>query len=132
MSANLEKGLYSLITGNSPQTTAAGRVYPYLPQVVTFPAIRYTRITTTRHQSIDAEVGVTNAVVQVDCMASTYDAAKTLADEVRTILHGYTGAWGSLTCRNCVLEMESDLNEIDGDERTFWVLQRYRIYTDMD
>lgn len=132
MSANLEKGLYSVLSGNSPQTSAAGRIYPRLPQQATYPAVRYQRIDTNRTQAINANVGVTATVVQVDCMGESYSDGKTLADEVRTILHGYSGAWGSLTCHNCVLESETDLEYIDGDEVLHWVSQRYTIYTDMD
>ena len=132
MSSQIEQGLYSLITGNSPQTAAAGRVYPRLPQGVTYPAIRYQRISTTRFQSLDANVGVANAVVQVDCMGESYSDGKALADEVRSILHGYSGAWGTLTCHLCVLESENDLDYIDGDDVLHWVTQRYRIHTDME
>lgn len=132
MSANLEKGLYTMLAGSSPQTTAASRVYPRLPQAVTFPAIRYQRILTTRNHSLDANVGVTEATVQVDCMAGSYSEAKTLADEVRAILHGYRGAWGALVARHVTLETENDFYEQDGDEITHWVTQRYRIWTNMD
>jgi hypothetical protein len=132
MSALLEQGLYSLLSGNSPQTQAAGRIYPRLPQGVTFPAIIYTRITTDRTQSLNANVGVTEATMVVDCIAESYSEAKTLADEVRTILHGYSGAWSTLICRNCVLESESDESEQDGDRVTHWVTHVYRIWTNMD
>jgi len=132
MSADIEKGLYLVLTGVSPQTTAGGRVYPRLPQGVTFPAIRYQRITTNRVQSLDANVGVTEATMQIDCMAESYSAAKALADEVRVILHGYRGAWGSALCRNIMLDTENDFYEQDGDEVTHWVTQRYRIWTNVD
>jgi len=132
MSAVLEKGLYSKIATNSPQTLAAGRVYPLLPQGTTFPAILYTRIATDRTQALDGNVGVTEATVAIDCLAENYSQAKTLADEVRTILHGYSGAWSTLVCRNCVLETETDFSEQDGDRVTHSVTQIYRIWTDMD
>lgn len=132
MSVELEKGLYSMLSGNSPQTTAGSRIYPRLPQGVTFPAIRYQRITATRMQSLDANVGVTEVTMQVDCLAPTYSACKTLADEVRAILHGYQGTWGALKARLVTLESENDLEHIDGDDVTHWVVQRYRIHTDMD
>lgn len=132
MSSELEKGLVTMLAGASPQTTAAGRVYPRLPQGVTFPAIRYQRIATSRNYSLTAPVGVTAATVQVDCMAETYQAAKLLADSVRVILNGYTGAFGTLTARHVSLEAENDFDEIDGDRIYHWVSQRYMIYTDMD
>lgn len=132
MSAELEKGLYSKLTGNSPQTLAESRVYPRLPQGVIFPAIRYQRITATRTQSLDANVGVTEVTMQVDCMAESYSQAKTLADSVRVILHGFRGVWGTLTARHVSLDTENDFYEQDGDRVTHWVTQRYRIWTNMD
>ncbi len=132
MSAELEKGLFSILTGNSPETSASSRVYPRLPQGVTFPAIRYQRISTQRFQALNGSVGVTNATIQIDCMAANYSQGKDLADEVRSILHGYSGAWGSLTARLVVLETENDLDYIDGDNVSHWVSQRYTIHTDMD
>lgn len=132
MSVALEKGLYSILSGNSPQTSAASRIYPRLPQNATYPLVRYQRITTIREQALDMAVGVTEATIQVDCMATSYSAAKTLADEVRSILHDYTGAWGTLTARHVALAMETDQYEQDGDDITHWVIQRYRIWTDMD
>ncbi|MEE8482752.1 MAG: DUF3168 domain-containing protein [Acidiferrobacterales bacterium] len=132
MSAVLEKGLYSKLTGASPQTLAVERVYPRLPQGVTFPAIRYQRVATLRKHALDGAVGVTEATMQVDCMAQSYSQAKTLADSVRTLLHGYTGAWSTLTIRHLSLDTENDFSEQDGDRVTHWVTQRYRIWSDMD
>lgn len=132
MSSELEKGLYSMLNGNSPQTAAGSRIYPRLPQGVTHPAIRYQRISTERKQAIDGNVGVAMASVQVDCIAESYSGCKSLADEVRAILHGYRGAWGTLIARNVVLETENDLDYIDGDDVLHWVSQRYSIHTNMD
>jgi len=132
VSADLEKGLYTKLTGASPQTAAGDRVYPRLPQGVTFPAILYQRITTTRRHSINATVGVTEATIQIDCMADSYSEAKSLADEVRVILHGYRGSWGSLTARHVSLDTENDQYNQDGDRLTHWVTQRYRVFTNMD
>lgn len=129
MSAELEKGLYGLLNGT---TTAQSRVYPRLPQAATFPAIRYQRISATREQALDSAVGVTEVSMQVDCMAGNYSDAKTLADEVRVILHDYTGAFGTLVARHIALDTETDIYDQDGDRVTHWVAQRYRIWTNMD
>lgn len=132
MSSELEKGLYTMLSGNSPQTSAASRVYPALPQGVTFPAIRYTRISTERTLSLNATVGVTSATIQVDSFATSYSEAKALADTVRGILHGYSGAIGTLQARLVKLETENDLYEQDGDRITHMIVQRYTFWTDMD
>jgi hypothetical protein len=99
---------------------------------VTFPAIRYSRITTSRTLSLNSTVGVTNATIQVDSFASSYSDAKTLADEVRTALHGFSGTLGTLKARLIKLETENDFSERDGDRVTHMVAQRYALYTDMD
>lgn len=132
MSKVLEQGLYSKLIGNSPMTLAGVRVYPRTPQSPTFPLVRYTRLTTSRSLALDGNVGVTDATIQIDCMAESYSDAKTLADSVRVILHGYTGAWNTLTARLVKLETENDFSEQDGDRVIHWVSQRYRVWTDMD
>ena len=132
MSQELEKGLYSVLTSNSPQTSAGTRIYPKLPQGVTFPCILYQRMGTQRRQSINSNVGVTEATVMVDMGAESYSAVKTLADEVRTILHGYSGTWSTLKCQNIVLAEEYEDLEQEGDRVTHWVTHMYRIWTNMD
>ena len=132
MSAELEKGLYSILAGRSPPLSVGSRVYPRLPQGVTFPAIRYQRITTNRPLTLDGASGVVEVTVQVDCLATTYAEAKDLADAVRSILHAYVGAWGNLYARLVKLQTENDFYEQDGDDVTHWVTQRYQIWTDMD
>ena len=132
MSAVLEEGLFLLLSGNSPQTSAASRIYPRLPQGLTFPAILYARIGTERQQALDSNVGVTEATIMLELGAQSYSQAKTLADEVRTILHGYSGLWSTLNCMNCVLASESEESEQDGDRVTHWVTHIYRIWTNMD
>jgi len=131
---SVEEGLY-----NKLASSVSNRCYPSIPQKATFPLIRYQRILTNRVVSVDGSaVGVTEVGMQVDCMARTYAAAKTLADTVRGLLHTYHGQWGATTspethliARFITLETENDLNDIDGDDRVFWVAQRYRIWTNM-
>ena len=132
MSQALEKGLYSKLIGNSPTTLADVRVYPRTPQKPTFPLIRYQRINAVRNHSLDANVGVTEVTMQIDCMAESYSQAKTLADSVRVIFNGYRGAWGTLQARHVSLDTENDFSEQDGDRVIHWVSQRYRVWTDMD
>ena len=124
----VEEGLLDVIGA-----LAGGRVFPRLPQPVEFPCIRYTRISTTRRLTIDAQnAGVTEVTFQVDCMAESYLEAKTLADEVRVLLHTYRGAWGDLTAQLVHLQGENDFAEQDGDRITHWVSQRYQVWTEAD
>jgi len=132
MSAELEKGLVSMLTGTSPQTLAENRIQPYLDQGIDFPAILYQRIYTRRNQSLDSTVGVTGAMFQVDCIAHSASEAYALGDQVRTILHGYTGPWGTLIARMVDCSDEGYRQDIDGDRKTHRIVQRYMVYTNMD
>jgi hypothetical protein len=123
---SVEKGLVAALSG-----VAGGRIYPILPQPVTLPALRYQRISTSRRQSLDGAVGVTEATMQVDIVGNSYAEVKGLADEVRDLLHGYRGAWGDLKARLVHLLSENDMYEQEGDRVTHWVTQRYQVWTDM-
>ena len=131
--SELEKGLVTMLSssGSPPVALAGGRIYPRTPQNATRPFIRYTRISAIRRQALGGPVGVTEASVQVDCMADTYAGAKALADSVRTLLHGYRGAWGTLKAHLVHLQTENDFSEQDGDKITHWVSQRYAVHTNM-
>ena len=123
MSVELEKGLVTVLSG-------VGVARPNLPQPPTFPAIRYQRIYTTRTTAVDGlATGAVEVGMQIDCMAESYLAAKTLADSVRVALHNYAGTWGTLKAFLVVLDTENDFNELDGDRATYWVTQRYKIHT---
>ena len=123
-----ELGLVAVL-GASP-SIAQGRFYPRLPQNVVFPAVRYNRINTKRTKDINgANVGPTQFSFQIDCMAKSYSQAKALAAQVMGRLDGYKGTWGSSQCRFCTLETENDFDEQDGDNITYWVSQRYMIWT---
>lgn len=123
MSGKVEQGLVDALA-------SVGVAYPRLPQPVTFPAIRYQRVYTTRQNAVDGtQTGPLEVGMQIDCMAETYAGAKTLADSVRTALNRYTGAWAGTTCLFATLETENDFSEDSGDKVIHWVSQRYRIWT---
>ena len=123
MSKELEAGLVTVLAG-------VGVARPRLPQPPVFPAIRYQRIYTTQESAVDGlQTGPLEVGMQVDCMAETYDGAKTLADSVRSTLNRYIGTWGTLKCLFVDLQTENDFSEQDGDKITHWVSQRYQIWT---
>lgn len=85
-------------------TSAGNRVYPLkVADGATFPAAVYTRVSTAPVNSLDGHSGKDSVRVQIDCYAKTYDAAKTLAGEVRA-------AMGAL---KCVPINDADLYEED-------------------
>lgn len=126
MSAVIAEGLVSVLAGTATVT-------PRLRQNTAFPVVRYQQIYSNRQKAVDGEkVGVTEIGIQLDCIAETYEAAKSLADAVRAVLDGYNGAWSTLTAHLVSHETENDAYEQDGDRVTHWVTQRYRIWTNID
>lgn len=133
MSGKLEKGLVTVLAG-------VGVARPRSEQPVSYPAIHYQRITTTRINALDGtNAGPTEATMQIDCMSDSYSGAKALADSVRGVLHGYIGQWGAstspetaLTAHFVSLQTENDFSNQVGDKVIHWVSQRYQIWTDMD
>jgi len=65
------------------------RIYPLiLPQDPTLPAITYARVTTSRIYSSEGYSNLDNAMIQVDCWASTYAGAKALGTAVLSAMDG--------------------------------------------
>jgi hypothetical protein len=119
--SSAEAALVSILTTGSPNPVAAlvsTRVYPdVLPQTPTFPAIRYTRISTARSQfRVLSRAGgkATRAQprFQVDAYALTRAQANAVADAVREVLDGYSGTAASFTIDQAAVEDEgADLEE---------------------
>jgi len=75
---------------NSPVGDEVGeRVYPVrLPQGATIPAVVYQRISTDPVRSHSGNSGLATVRFQLSCWAETYDEASTIAEKIRTALHG--------------------------------------------
>ena len=81
------------------------RVYPGLaPQNAALPYITYERISTQRMMTHDGQNGLIGPRIQIDCWASAYSGAKTLADKVRLAINGYKTAYGETTGTSCTTE----------------------------
>lgn len=95
-----EAALFSLLTAGSPNPVAAiigTRAYPdVLPQAVTYPAIRFQRISTPRSQyrTLDGHANYASPRFQIDCWATQKSQALELADAVYRLLEGFTGYAG--------------------------------------
>ncbi len=90
--------LYAWMAANS-SINAAATIYPaWLPQQnTTFPAISFSVDDNQDDQLIDGIGSLTTSLISVDCWASTYAAAHTLADVVKSELVGYRGAFGNVS-----------------------------------
>lgn len=124
------EGVVSVLGAASPSIT----LYSTLPQNPSYPAASYSVIHETRQLAVSGEtVGVTETGLQVTCVGRTRDEVATLADQVKTVLHGKAQeSWGALICRLCVLDSVSDLLERDGDKLIHGVVLRFTVYTNSD
>lgn len=86
--AVIEEALVSL-TG----PLVGGRVYPaQLKQAPTYPCILYEKVSADRNQGLAGPLGRSRARFRLHCWATSYGAAKALANAVRALLDGYSGS----------------------------------------
>ena len=106
---SLEAELYARLTADGGVSAlVVTRVYPdVLPQGVTYPAIRYQRISTARLYNLGGKADQADTRFQIDCYATTRIGAIALADAVRAALDSQTGLWGSIAIRNVTTENET-------------------------
>lgn len=103
------------------------------PEGAALPYLVYGRTSTTREQIMAGPTPVAirpSAQFQVLIFASTYTAAKTLADSVRAALHNFNGTAHGITIRECLIQEEADAppDYLEGqDKPTFAVEQTYQI-----
>lgn len=86
MEADLRALLVASIAGQSPALVPAGSILWDVRAGL--PAIRLALITKAEGLTYAGSDDLTEASVQIDCFASTADAAHDIAEAVRTALHG--------------------------------------------
>jgi hypothetical protein len=100
MTATLEEALVSFLTSYAPLTALIStRVIPFdMPKGTTLPCVTFQRIDTPRlltHDSSGATGDLATPRLQLDAWATTYSAAKAIADVLRGGLNGKKGTLGS-------------------------------------
>jgi hypothetical protein len=101
-----------LIADSGVAAIAAGRVYPGArPQGAALPAIVLHRIDGAPLYADEGEVGLAEARIQIDCWATTYGEAKTLARAVTGALSGFAGTVAGTVFQFIELDAERDLRE---------------------
>lgn len=109
--------LYTRLTTDATLTARLGtRVYPYhLPQSPTYDALAYQVVSWVPTES---NVEISEVRIQLDCYATSYDLANSLADLVRKSLRYYRKSDGS---GNRILNIY-DANQRDAyeDDPTVW------------
>lgn len=101
-----------LLADASILATVGQRIYPIrLPQNPTLPAITYLKVSGLRHYKTNGPQNLSRPRVQIDCWATTYAAALSLAEDVRQALEGYSGAMGTKTVQGTFFENEQEFFE---------------------
>lgn len=116
---SLGTSIYGYLSGLAAITSLVGtRIYPLVrPQGGALPAITYQVIGST-HEHVNGSTantlraaGLATYTVQVDSWASTYTAAQTIDETLRTKLQGYRGTMGSIVVTGVFKQSSQDLLE---------------------
>jgi hypothetical protein len=117
----LHEALFDYLSGAG--TTAGNRIYPQqLPLGVTLPAIRYAKVSDPSEATMTGPSTLRHPRYQFDCFADgddAYNDATTLANEVQSLLDGYSGLMKDVTV-NAGLQQDSRDN-FDAETGRRWV-----------
>lgn len=112
----MEEALRAYLIADSGVTAQVStRVYwGRIAQGAAYPAVRLTLVSAPRLYSHDGDAGTRASAVQIDCMATTYGAAKTALRAIIARLTGARGALtGGLTLQAAFVDAERDSNDDD-------------------
>ncbi len=108
----IEKAIRSILVNDSTVKAITTRCYPgKIPQDPTYPLIVYYKVTGMRDHHLQGPSGLAHPRFQVEAWATTYDAAKTLANAIRVALDGYKGTQGTVDIGSILMESERDTYE---------------------
>lgn len=86
------------------------RIYPLtLPQGVTMPAVRYTRVSGNSDPYIGGTTGAATARLQFDIFATSYAGAEAVRDAIKEAIDQYTGTSSGVVIHSCNSAMHMDL-----------------------
>lgn len=95
------------------------RIYPsVLPQNAELPAIVYDVMGGDPNDVLTGSSGSYRAVVDVECISNSHISSNDLAEQVRLLTQGYSGAMGTEVCNACRLtgRFEHYQPPIDGSD----------------
>lgn len=109
-----EEGLYSYLSTYPGLVPLIGtRIYPLLlPQDPVLPAVTYQRISTPRMHAFERSF-LPHPRFQFDCWATTFPAARAVAEQVKLALDVYMGAMGAETVQASILDGDRDIYEAE-------------------
>jgi len=109
----IEKALRSVLIAASDVTDlVSSRIYPeHRQQGNDFPAITYQLLGTSPQNSTSGHTSITRAIMAFDCIATSYGAAKILAEAVRQALMDYSGTSEGVVVKSCHHEGDNTIIE---------------------
>lgn len=128
-----ELAVYTILKDAAAVSALVGsRIYPLkAPAKVVKPYVTYQRISGNRWRSFDGPTGTAQPRIQVDAYATTYAAAKGLADAIRRTLDGYAGSVattsGPVRIGGISLMTDRDLFEDDIDPALYRVSMDFMV-----
>lgn len=107
---SFESDLRTKVLSGTVATLVSTRMYPLvLAQDCTFPALVYSRVSTSREHSMSGPSGLAHPRIQIECYAETHAGARSLADAVRALLDGFAGTIGSTVIQGIILLDDRDM-----------------------
>jgi hypothetical protein len=98
-----------LVSTTAVTNLVGTRVYPVIaPADAALPFLTWRRMSVQRQQSLSGPIGTPTVMLTVDLFATTYEAARDIADAVRVSLDGWGGTFQNTVVANVSLENESD------------------------
>ena len=128
--ARLEAGVYALLSGTSAITddVPADSIEPWSNHpTVSYPRITFHRDTTLTHEcNLSGTSGLVIADVEINIFHTAYPTLQTIAENVRTTMHGYSGMSGSVLMHVPLLLGEDDehLPPFDGSNKAVYRIEQ--------
>jgi hypothetical protein len=99
----------TLLASTAVSSLVSARVFPIIaPATASLPFITYRRTGIQREQSFSGPVGTPIVSVDLECLATTYEGARDLADKCRRALDGWGGTVGNVEVKRTSLDNEQD------------------------
>lgn len=130
MTRTVEYGLIKrLNTATSVTTYTSGRIGVRAEEAKGFPAVALRRVSTNRVHAMTVDDSLQQVRIQVDCYASGYVTAKSLASAVKARLSRFSGTVTGEVIQDVLLQNEMDLEEDRGEDGRLWrVMQDYFVW----
>ena len=126
------KALQTYLEAQSGVTNIVStRIYPHHlpPNNTTYPVLTHQMISNNHDHNLDGAAGNTVARVQIDCWGLKLSDVETLAEAVRNVLQGYSGAMGTVDVGFVQLLNELDLSESPKDASSVYLYRRMQEYS---